>query len=189
VCAIRVSSSIFFCCSLVLSFNTIYFRYRFCDKATKRHYYANVKLKLSSWTRPELDQWFLEESIMMLFQPREISALKALFVEEMAHFQCVSVEQFMDVLREVGERCSKTWITQLFRGYASSDKQLKTWKQFMEVVSHIKRYRTSSVVAVQNPFQKLATCFSQSRLKSMLRPRNEKFGDWCAIVENVIAKI
>jgi len=61
-------------------------RFRFLDAATKRHYYANVRLNKSSWERPELDPWFLDESIVLNFMPREMDALKALYTEDMEHF-------------------------------------------------------------------------------------------------------
>lgn len=153
-------------------------RYRFLDKTTKRHYYANVRLNASSWTRPELDPWFLDEAIVLNFQAREIEALKNLYKEEIAHFGCVSIEQFMDVLREIGERCSVSWITQLFRGYAESDKSLKSWKHFMEVLNHIKKYRTSGIVVVQNPFEKLIMIFRRQRVGALLQPKAEKMGEW-----------
>ena len=154
-------------------------RYRFFDKASKRHYYASVKQNASSWMRPELDPWFLDETVRLNFETREIEALKALFKEEIAHFKCVTVDQFLDICREIGEHCSKGWITQLFRGYANSEVSLKTWRHFMEVVNHIKRYRTSgSIVVVQNPLQKLMTCLRQKHMSSLLRPKSEKMGDW-----------
>jgi hypothetical protein len=37
----------------------------------------------STWTRPELDPWFLDDSILLTFEPREMTALKTLFVEDM----------------------------------------------------------------------------------------------------------
>jgi hypothetical protein len=65
-----------------------------------------VRLNLSSWARPELDPWFLDEALQLNFHKRELEALKALYKEELAHFGCVSVEQFIDVLRECGKYSS-----------------------------------------------------------------------------------
>jgi Ca2+-binding EF-hand superfamily protein len=125
----------------------------------------------------------LDESILLLFDEREMAALKDLYREEIAHFKCVSVEQFLDVLREVGERCSKGWITQLFRGYAGSEKELRSWKHFMEVMAHIKRYRTSGGVVVQNPLEKLMSFFRRKKIGALLQPKTEKMGDWCAFLQ------
>ena len=86
----------------------LFIRFRFLDKATKKHYYANIRLNASTWQRPELEN----------FEPREIEYLKSMYKEEMANFGCVTIDQFIDVLREVGESCSKRWILQLFRATA-----------------------------------------------------------------------
>lgn len=153
-------------------------RFRFLDKATKRHYYANVRLNASSWTRPELDPWFLDEAILLNFEAREIEALKSLYKEEIAHFKCVTVDQFLDALREIGERCTKGWITQLFRGYAGNDKSLQSWKHFMEVMNHIKRYRTGSIATIQNPLSRLMLFLRRKKVGVLLQPKAEKMGDW-----------
>ena len=137
-----------------------------------------MRLNTSSWTRPELDPWFLDEAIVLNFQPREIEALKVLYKEEMAHFSCVSIDQFMDVLREVGEHCSKGWIAQLFRGYAGSEKLLRSWTHFMEVLNHIKKYRMSGIVVVKNPLEQLVMFFRRKRIGALLQPKAEKMGDW-----------
>ena len=163
---------------IILSTTVSAVRYRFLDAATKRHYYANIRLNASSWTRPELDPWFLDEAIVLNFQARELEALKTLYKEEMAHFACVSLEQFMDVLREIGERCSTSWITQLFRGYAGNDKSLKSWKHFMEVMNHIKKYRTRSITAVRNPLERIVLFFRRKRVGALLQPKAEKMGEW-----------
>lgn len=148
------------------------------DKASKRHYYANVRLNASTWTRPEADPWFLDEAILLNFETREIEALKSLYKEEIAHFKCVTVDQFLDVLREIGERCTKGWITQLFRGYAGSDKSLHSWKHFMEIINHIKRYRTGSLAVIQNPFSRLLLFLRRKKVGVLLQGKAEKMGDW-----------
>lgn len=101
-----------------------------------------------------------------------------MYKEEMAHFGSVSLEQFMDVLREVGERCSKGWIRQLFRGYAGSEKSLTKWTHFMEVMNHIKKYRTGDVVVVQNPLEKIVLFFRRKKVGALLQPKAEKMGEW-----------
>jgi hypothetical protein len=154
------------------------YRYRFLDRSSKRHYYANVRLGVSSWVRPEADPWFLDDTIVVNFDKREIEALKKLYKEEIAHFQRVTLDQFMDVLREVGERCTRGWIAQLFKGYAGSDEELHSWTHFMEVVNHIKKYRTSGGVVAQNPLQQLVGFFRRKKVGALLQPKAEKMGDW-----------
>ncbi len=132
---------------------------------------------MSSWERPESDPWFLDEAILLNFEPREIDALKVLFTEDMAHFGHITVEQFLDVLREIGEHCSKGWITQLFRGYAGTVHCLKNWTHFMEVINHIKKYRTGSGI-VLNPFERIIAFFRRKKVGALLQPKAEKMGDW-----------
>lgn len=59
------------------------YRHRFHDPPSSKYYYANMRSSKSTWTRPELDPWFLDDSILLSFEPREMTALKALFVEDM----------------------------------------------------------------------------------------------------------
>jgi Ca2+-binding EF-hand superfamily protein len=112
------------------------------------------------------------------FQAREIAHLKSLYKEEIAHFKCVSVEQFMDILREIGERCSKTWITKLFRGFAGNDKELKSWKHFMEVINHIKKDRGGGIDVKLSTLDKLINFFRRRNVVSLLESKSEKMGDW-----------
>lgn len=93
---------------------------RFFDNFTGRHYYANIRTQMSSWSRPELDPYFLDEAVVSNFSSRELRHLRSLFEEEMAHFQCVSVSRYLDVLRECGERATKWWVAKLFRGFVQS---------------------------------------------------------------------
>ena len=95
--------------------------FRFYDAELHRHYYANVKIHKSRWDRPENDPYFLDEAIHFNFEDNEIQALYRLYAEDMAHFNCVTVSQFHDILREVGEMCSKSWLTKLFCGYDKNE--------------------------------------------------------------------
>ena len=114
------------------------------------------------------------------------------------HFSEITVEQFMDVLREIGEHCSKSWVTRLIKGYTGrypllpalyvlyvsfirvtgGKSSLTEWKHFMEVVHHIKRSRIEGDKLLTNPWEKLVLFFSRSRIKVLLRPKREKLGDW-----------
>ena len=55
--------------------------FRFFDTKKQKFYYANLKTKKSSWTRPELDKYFLDESILFNFNDAEIEHCKDLFIE------------------------------------------------------------------------------------------------------------
>jgi len=155
--------------------------YRFFNTTLNRHYYANVRLNLSSWERPELDSWFLDEALQLNFSRQELESLRGLYKEEIAHFDCVTVEQFIDVMRECGESASKGWITKLFRGYGGSELQVRQWKHFMEVVNHIKKSKQQGVLKVTNPVEKLLNFLSRMRISALLRPADKgkgKLGDW-----------
>jgi len=80
------------------------------------------------------------------------------------------------VLREIGEHCSKGWIAQLFRGYSGVEHSIKTWTHFMEVINHIKQYRTKS--GSWNPFECLVTCVQRKKVGALLEPKAAKMGDW-----------
>ena len=54
--------------------------FRFWDDQVLRFFYSNIKTQQSSWTRPELDKWFLDESVVLVFNKEEIEHLKELYV-------------------------------------------------------------------------------------------------------------
>ena len=58
-----------------------------------------------------------------MFTKFEISYLRKLYDEEIAHFRAVLVDRFTDVLFECGEKWSKNRIMKLFRGYADNEVQ------------------------------------------------------------------
>ena len=55
--------------------------FRFYDKKMDKFYYANLKTKQSTWSRPDLDPDFLDEEIVFNFNKHEIVGLRELFVE------------------------------------------------------------------------------------------------------------
>eukprot|EP01038_Epipyxis_sp_PR26KG_P007792 gene7792-10586_t len=152
--------------------------FRFYHPEKKLHYYANLKINRSYWSRPELDPFFLDEQILINFEWREIKHLKKLYLEEIDHFGCVSVKQFMDILREVGEKCSQRWIIQLFRGYAHNEEKLDSWVNFMEIFAHIKRTRKKAGNPAFQFISWLSILFGRARVKLILNPFRNKLGDW-----------
>lgn len=152
--------------------------FRFLDKKRQRHYYANIRSGISRWSRPEFDPYFLDEGIRALFEDREIDHLLKLFQEDMHHYQCITVGQFLDALREIGERCTKRWVTKLFKGYAGDDEKLLTWQNYMEVVAHIKRYRIQSAAFLTKPFELFSRFFTRAKVRTVLKPKRNKLGSW-----------
>lgn len=55
--------------------------FRFYDKKVEKFYYANLKTKQSSWTRPDLSPDFLDEEIVFHFDKKELSYARELFDE------------------------------------------------------------------------------------------------------------
>eukprot|EP00597_Dinobryon_sp_UTEXLB2267_P013014 CAMPEP_0170119298 /NCGR_PEP_ID=MMETSP0020_2-20130122/14302_1 /TAXON_ID=98059 /ORGANISM="Dinobryon sp., Strain UTEXLB2267" /LENGTH=636 /DNA_ID=CAMNT_0010348621 /DNA_START=51 /DNA_END=1957 /DNA_ORIENTATION=+ len=153
--------------------------HRFFDGNSHKFYYANIKLGKSSWKRPEEDPLFIDESILLNFEEREIAHLKTLFDEDMQHYNYVGVNHMVDILREVGEKCSTSWITNLFKTYSPNNPtKVESWKIFMEIINHIKRSRIRSGSMVTKHVE-IAT-FALSRLKvlTMLGSKKRKLGDW-----------
>jgi len=54
--------------------------FRFWDERVERFFYSNIKTQQSSWQRPELDRWYLDESVVLVFDKEEIEHLKELYV-------------------------------------------------------------------------------------------------------------
>ena len=152
--------------------------HRFFDKNSHRFYYSNIKFGKSRWTRPEEDPLFLEESILFNFEEREITHLKALFDEDIHHYNELGVNQFVDVLREVGESCGKQWIAKLIKIYTKNRTKVTTWKTFMEIINHIKRSRIKAGAMLSKPIQIATSLYNRAKFFSILDPRRKKMGDW-----------
>jgi Ca2+-binding EF-hand superfamily protein len=163
--------------------------YRFYDKRKKKHYYASLKTSRSSWTRPELDPFFLEDEIYKNFTLIELQHLKGLFVEDMEHFRKVTLDQFMDMLQEIGENCSKRWILQLFQAYATTEHKdhLKTWQDFMSIINHIKSVRMKPSMT-NNPFQFLTLFYNRTKIRTVLQPKRDKMGLWVKEINTFAGK-
>eukprot|EP01034_Spumella_vulgaris_P026083 gene26082-32613_t len=126
----------------------------------------------------ETDPYFPDESILLNFSEFELDALQALFDEDMAHFKCVSVTQFMDILREIGEKCRKGWIVQLYRGYVRNEEELTTWTQFMTIMNHIKKHRIDQGEVLSRPLLNFFLWFTRRKMKTLMQPKACKMGDW-----------
>ena len=48
-----------------------------------------LQTQQSSWTRPDDDPYFLDESVQLTFSNREIKTLREIFEEEILHFEKV----------------------------------------------------------------------------------------------------
>jgi len=160
--------------------------FRFFDEKKQRFYYSNLKTKQTSYTRPELDEWFLDESIVLNFADIEINHLKELYQEEIQHFKMVTLNQFMDCLREVGERLTKRTVQKLFRGYASDSEKIIKWEHFMLVMDHIKRQRMTTFTQLASGDAALAV--SRQLAAALMTGNNAKMGDWVIKFNNTAGR-
>lgn len=152
---------------------------RFFAEDTKRFYYANLKCNMALWARPDLNAYFLEESILLMFNNAEITYLRGLYDEEMAHFQYIIVDRFIDVLAEVGEKMSKYRVIRLFIGYAGDDYKFKEWRLFMDIFHHIKkRKKMGSVLGQVAAAADLGRMVKRQAVASILGDSENKMGDW-----------
>lgn len=157
--------------------------FRFYDVKAKRFYYASIKTNRSSWSRPETDPYFLDDSIYCNFTDLEIKNLKSLFVEDIEHFRHVTPEQFLDILSEVGEISSKKFVLKLFKGYAADPFHVTTWTEFMNIMNHIKTKKLNRLdIKRFNPFRWIwdhITMFRHRQdIKILMGTNKDKLGLW-----------
>ncbi|GMH95313.1 hypothetical protein TrST_g7375 [Triparma strigata] len=73
-----------------------------------RCFYANNKTKQVRWDRPEADPYFIETDLFMKFSRREVKKLKACYQQmDWDHSRKISLEEFSDILGEIGEHTLK----------------------------------------------------------------------------------
>ena len=151
---------------------------RFYDEEKKAFYYANLRCNLSLWTRPDSDPYFLEESILLLFNNAEITYLRSLYDEEMAHFKMIMTDRFIDVLMEVGEKISKYRILKLFQGTQTTI-SLQNGRHIWISYAHIKRRKMSGgFMAAAASAANVGMMIKQSMAASLLAESENKFGHW-----------
>jgi Ca2+-binding EF-hand superfamily protein len=159
--------------------------FRFYDSKLHRPYYASVKSNRSSWRRPELDPFFIDDGIFLNFQDRELKHLKDLYKEDMAHFQMINVDQFMDILSEIGEKQQKNFIKKLFITF-TDDVQITNWQQYMEIMNHLKlQHLNRQPVASCNL---LVLLFNRAKIHALLPPKRDKLGENWEIEYNTFAQ-
>jgi len=156
--------------------------YRFYCENHLRFYYANIRLQRSSWTRPELDAFYLEESVLMIFREHELRHLRSLYQEEMAHFRSVQLDRMGDVFMECGERVGQRRLRQLFLAYSSeTETKLLSWKEFMDVVTHVKKDLTSPNTVTAGVISAPAVLFNSLNhgyIANLLGAGHQKMGEW-----------
>lgn len=112
--------------------------FRFWHEATGQFFYSNIKTRQADWARPDADEWYLDEGIVLNFDEKEMAHLRELFEEEMYHFKRITIQGFKRIMLEVGEVMGKSKIRDYFMAYAGKE-QITTWTEFMFIVGTIKR--------------------------------------------------
>lgn len=118
--------------------------FRYFDDSSRLFYYGNVKLHKTSWTRPELDPYFLEESIECNFSDVELTVLKEIYEEELAHYQKITIERFPVILRELGvynDDFGSNTTDDQDKGYliGVKNKDLHRTNKYLKTMNRIKR--------------------------------------------------
>jgi len=159
--------------------------FRYFDQKRTKFYYANIKTKQSTWARPDTDFYFLEESVYLNFEKREILHLRELFDEEMIHFAKVRVSRFVALMLECGERLNKRKVTSLYKAYAQNDENITLWSQWVAIINHIKKEKNTPLISAPSPNIML---FFKRQVVANLLPQENKFGKWKVEYNDMLAK-
>ena len=125
---------------------------------------------------------------MVNFRIREINALKALYNEEISHFKCVLCERMVDVFTECGETVSMRKIVNLFKEYVKSDMKLFEWKDFMDVINHIKCDRLNPSLPISNLAGDINNFVQGQVIATIMGPKVVKYGNWEMLYNNFADK-
>lgn len=112
--------------------------FRFWHDETQRFFYSNIKTRQAVWARPEKDDWYLDEGVILAFNVDERAYLRELYEEEMHHFRRITVQGFKRIMLDVGEIMGKTRIRDYLIEYCGKE-QITSWTDFMYIVGSIKR--------------------------------------------------
>lgn len=88
--------------------------FRFYDPSQERFYYSNIKTKQSTWVRPEENPYFADEAVILEFHNGEIEHTRDLFIEEIAHFDLITLRRFGVILAELGQTLPMNLIRGIF---------------------------------------------------------------------------
>lgn len=113
------------------------------EAAQRRYYYANIKTKQATWTRPDEDPYFLSESVYAAFNAMEHKNLRHLYDDEMANMNKITIDGCRDALLESGEKASRKFLSDLFKAYSGNLTELTSFVHFMQVCAAVKAYNHS----------------------------------------------
>ena len=152
--------------------------HRFFDQKSQRFYYSNLKIGKSLWNRPEQDPLFLDENLLFNFEEKEIVHLKSLFDEDMHHYKFLGVNQFMDILEEVGDKSSRGWVTKVVKIYTKNSMKVDSWQTYMEIMNHFKTARMKASRLLSRPIEMANVFYTRTKMFSLFESKWKKMGDW-----------
>lgn len=177
--------------------------FRFFDDRKQKFFYANLKTQQSTWTRPDVDPDFLPEDIILNFTGVELKFLREIYDEDMHMFDKVTIERFVVMLKECGERIHLKEIKIAFKAFANvantfaahmstkgadvhehvaeekKAEELRSWQQFMAVMLHFKKQKQRS--SFFSDTSSGITMFFSRQLIARLKGSDmekKKFGAW-----------
>lgn len=164
--------------------------FRFYHEELGRQYYANIKTGQTSWSRPDFDRYFLDETVVLTFSKDELRYLREIFAEEYEHFRAVLRERFADILREVGERMSAFRVFKLFKGYAKDEYQIASFQEFMDIMMHIKKKKMAMSMEGMAQAGNNAKLLMRRQLASTLLTKTDKqkYKNWVIEYSNIAEK-
>ncbi len=114
--------------------------FKWYDKKNNLFFYTNIKTKQSLWKRPELNPYFLDESIYMSFTRQEIAHVTELYDEEIVHFTKVTSDGMRRLLLECGEHLRLHRIERYFEEVSHTNKHdsINNYQEFMYTLAIIK---------------------------------------------------
>lgn len=102
--------------------------------------YYNLHTGQAMTTRPDSDPSFIENlAVLQLFDPREMRALRAIYDEEILHFDKVTKDRLGYILLEVGERVHPNRIRSVVGELCATEHHLDTFPEFMDVMYTFKK--------------------------------------------------
>ncbi len=114
--------------------------FKWYDNKSNSFFYTNIKTKQSLWKRPELNPYFLDESIYMTFSRQEVAHLTELYDEEIIHFTKITSNGMRRLLLECGEHLRLHRIERFFEEVSHTNKHdsINNYQEFMYTLAIIK---------------------------------------------------
>jgi hypothetical protein len=161
---------------------------RFHDSKTDRMFFANLKTQETCWRRPELDPFFLEEQVLVLFSRREIEHLKELFVEDIQHAKVINAERLMDLCREIGENITQYQATNYLEDFGTNpdlNPRITTWTEFMNLMYSLKYVKQTPIVPIPSYARVWSSVVKLVWHGKMGTKDTKRMGEWWVLLQQL----